>query len=259
LEHATKIYSMATQNHKDYFSSQASVYAAFRPTYPAALYEFIFQHLKHRESAWDCATGNGQVAQYLAGHFGQVYGTDISQKQLNEAKALSNIVYALSPAEKTGFANKQFDLVTVGQALHWFDRPKFYNEVNRVTKSGGLLAVWGYALLYVDSAIDPLVMNFYNNVVGPYWDEARKLVEDQYTTIEFPFEEIPSPEFFIYADWTLAHLAGYLESWSATQKYIKVNQSNPVPQHMRALADLWSPDEVKHVRFPVFLKLGLVE
>jgi len=247
---------MAT-NQKDYFSSQASVYASFRPTYPAALYEFIFRHLRQRDCAWDCATGNGQVAQYLAGYFRQVYGTDISQQQLNEAVALPNVAYSLTPAEQTSFASNQFDLVTVGQALHWFNRLKFYQEVNRVTKPGGLIAVWGYGLLNVNSAIDAVFMDFYNNIVGPYWDNARKLVEDKYHTIEFPFKEIPSPEFYIQIDWTLSQFAGYLESWSATQRYIKVNQSNPIPKLMRDLAYLWS--EVMHVRFPVFLKLGLVE
>ena len=46
---------------KDYFSSQSKAYATFRPSYPDELYEFIFRHLKNRTTAWDCATGNGQV------------------------------------------------------------------------------------------------------------------------------------------------------------------------------------------------------
>ena len=70
---------------KDFFSSQSKVYAAFRPTYPKELYQFIFRHLTEKKVAWDCATGNGQVAQYLASYFNEVYATDISQQQLDHA------------------------------------------------------------------------------------------------------------------------------------------------------------------------------
>ena len=95
--------------------------------------------------------------------------------------AEDNIFYSISPAEKTSFPDHQFDLITVGQALHWFDRDRFYEEVRRVGKPGGLLAVWGYALLSIEPTIDDKIMHFYNHIVGPYWDSARKLLEEEYT------------------------------------------------------------------------------
>ena len=209
---------------KDLFSTQSREYAAFRPTYPATLYEFIFQHLREKKCAWDCATGNGQVAHFLANHFEKVFATDISQQQLDQAIRKENIIYSISPAEKTSFPDNQFDLITVGQALHWFDRDKFYDEVKRVGKPGSILAVWGYAFINIEPVIDEIIVKFYHDTVGPYWDPARKLVEEEYKSITFPFEEIPTPGFFISTHWTLAHLAGYLESWSATQKYIKAHR-----------------------------------
>jgi len=241
---------------QDLFSGHASLYAAFRPTYPDALYEFIFRHLKDNSTAWDCATGNGQVAQYLAKHFKKVYGTDISQQQLDNAFTASNIEYSLSPAEKTSFKDHQFDLITVGQALHWFNREQFYEEVKRVGKPGSLLAVWGYALLYIEPGIDAITLDFYENIVGPYWDNARRLVEQEYKTIPFPFEEIETPSFSIDVRWTLQHLTGYLESWSATQKYMKANHTNPVPPLIERIKSLWPEGETKSVSFPVFLRLG---
>ncbi|MBA4054511.1 MAG: SAM-dependent methyltransferase [Marivirga sp.] len=241
---------------KDYFSSQANVYAAFRPTYPEAMYQFIFQHLKGRNAAWDCATGNGQVANYLADYFKKVYATDISQQQLAHAVQRTNIVYSLSSAEKTSFPEHQFDLITVGQALHWFEREAFYNEVKRVAAPGALLAVWGYAFLNIDPAIDKLILNFYHNIVGPYWDQARRLVEEEYNSVEFPFEQITTPRFFISAKWNVQHLAGYLESWSATQKYIKNRGVNPVPELTNEIGRIWPAEIIKDITFPVFLKLG---
>ena len=241
---------------KDYFSGHSKTYAAFRPVYPEELYEFIFSHLKYRDKAWDCATGNGQAAQYLAKHFDKVYATDISQQQLDQAIRLNNIEYSVSPAESTVFPDHQFDLITVGQALHWFDREKFFEEATRVGKPGSLLAVWGYSLLYIESRIDEIILNFYSQTVGTYWDDARRLVEQKYETIVFPFDEIPSPTFSIDVAWTLDHLRGYLESWSSTQKFIKENNHNPVPEVIAELGKYWNTGEVKQVSFPVFLRLG---
>ncbi|HEY3404371.1 MAG TPA: methyltransferase domain-containing protein, partial [Ohtaekwangia sp.] len=159
----------------------------------------------------------------------------------------------------TAFAENTFDLITVGQALHWFDRDKFYQETTRVGKPGSLLAVWGYALLYIETGIDEIITDFYSHTVGPYWDEARRLVEQQYKTISFPFEEIPTPGFSIDVEWSFTQLTGYLESWSATQKFIQAKHFNPVPELMEKLKPYWQINEIKPVRFPVFLRLGTIK
>jgi SAM-dependent methyltransferase len=236
---------------KDYFSTQSQAYAAFRPTYPDELYQFILQHVQNKSNAWDCATGNGQVAQQLARYFTNVFATDISKQQLDHAISKNNILYSLVPAEKTGFNDHQFDLITVAQALHWFDREAFYKEVRRVCKPGGILAVWGYAMLTVEPAIDKHILEFYNGTVGPYWDSARRLVEDEYRSIEFPFKRIQSPAFDIKVTWTLDRLAGYLSSWSATQNFIKDKGYDPVEPFREEVRRIW-PEVEKQVTFPIF-------
>jgi SAM-dependent methyltransferase len=243
---------------KDYFSDQSKIYAAFRPTYPEDLYHFIFRHLKNRYAAWDCATGNGQVAQYLAKHFEEVYATDISQQQIDNAFCAGNIIYTVSKAEQTAFPDAQFDLITVAQALHWINTDEFYNEVRRTAKPGALLAVWGYALLSIDPVIDPLFLDFYHNTVGPYWDDARKLVEQEYKAIPFPFEQIPAPGFRLSVNWDLRQFTGYLASWSATRKYIQVHGHDPVAAFAKTLQKHWKDGELKTASFPLFMKLGKV-
>jgi ubiquinone/menaquinone biosynthesis C-methylase UbiE len=243
---------------KDYFSTHSSIYAAFRPTYPVALYEFIFKYVTQKNKAWDCATGNGQVASYLAHHFKEVYATDISQQQLKNAIESDAIFYSIRPAEKTSFASHEFDLITVGQALHWFNLEAFYNEVKRVGKKDSVLAVWGYERCSVNAEIDTLFSDFYSNIVGPYWDPARKLIENEYQDIEFPFEEIPAPKFEIKVEWTLEHYAGYLSSWSATQKYIKANGVDPLPMLIEKLNLYWQSGSTRVITFPVFLRLGKI-
>lgn len=250
------ISSIADMEKKDYFSRQSKQYAAFRPTYPEPLYQFIFEHVENRSCAWDCATGNGQVARYLASYFDKVYATDISRQQLDHAFRARNIFYSASPAERTSFPDGNFDLITVAQALHWFDLSLFYQEVKRTAKRNGLLAVWGYGLLSVDATVDHFFIDFYKNQTGPYWDVARKLVDSRYREIPFPFEEIPCPDFAITIEWSLGQFAGYLNSWSAVQKYISKHGANPVDAFIENLALVWKPAEVKVVSFPVFLKLG---
>ncbi len=242
---------------KDYFSAQSKTYASFRPTYPDELYQFILQHVKNKGDAWDCATGNGQVAQYLAGHFASVHATDISVQQLQHAIKKNNIYYAVSPAEQTSFYDHQFDLITVAQALHWFDRDAFYQEVRRVSKPGGILAIWGYSFLKIDPVIDKLILEFYNGTVGPYWDNARRLVEDGYRSIEFPFDRLTSPEFEIKLQWTIDQLSGYLLSWSATQKFMEVKGYDPVKPLIIEIRKRWSGKQ-KNVSWPLFTLVGKV-
>src|SRR5690606_15984758 len=188
---------------KDLFSNQAHLYAAYLPASPQELHDLILSHVKERGAAWDCATGNGQVATVMANYFKSVQATDISQSQLDHAAAKPNITYSRCPAEKTSFHRHQFDLVTVAQALHWFDREAFFQEVKRVTKPTGILAVWGYAMLSVSPDIDKLITTFYNDVVGPYWDDARRLVEQEYQTIVFPFKVLDSTRLVYPMRWTI--------------------------------------------------------
>lgn len=243
---------------KDLFSGHAGTYAAFRPDYPDALYHFLLEHTQARSFAWDCATGNGQAAKVLAQYFDKVHATDISEKQIQHAPALTNITYTVCPAEQTPFPDHHFDLITVGQALHWFDRTKFYEEVRRIARPNALLAAWGYGLLSVTPAIDQLISDFYAHMVGPYWDSARKLVETSYKTIPFPFREIEPPRLAIEQVWNIGTLEGYLNTWSATQQYIKANRHNPVGELIQKIANAWPAGETMPVSFPLFMRAGYV-
>jgi hypothetical protein len=126
-----------------------------------------------------------------------------------------------------------------------------------VAKPGALVAVWGYNLLRVDDEVDEILNHFYTHVVGPYWDPARKLVDDQYQHIEFPFAELKLPPFFIPYEWTLAQLHGYITTWSAVQQYMRVQGNNPVDALAAALSPHWRG--ARQVVFPIFLRTGKVE
>lgn len=244
---------------KDRFTSQAEAYAKFRPAYPAAMMEYIVSFCNTKEKAWDCATGNGQAAALLSPYFKKVYATDISKTQIKNAVQKDNIEYSISPAENTLFDAGSFDLITVAQAYHWLNWELFRQEVLRVARPGAVIAVWMYNLpVFADSGIDQLLLDFYKNTVGPYWDAERKYVEANYSTVEFNYEEIPSSAFAINLAWSREHFLGYLSSWSATKNFEKANSYSPLHKIETALKTLWNEDEIKTVQFPIILKLGRI-
>jgi SAM-dependent methyltransferase len=242
---------------KDNFSYRAAEYARFRPGYPAALFYFLFARCKHFDCAWDCATGNGQIAAVLAEHFRQVDATDISENQLKNAVQWPNIRYQTAAAEAPLFPDQTFDLVTVGQAAHWFDLEKFYPEVRRVLKPGGVLALVGYGLLKIDAATDRVIDHLYREVLGGYWDPERRHIDAALTRIPFPFREIPLPEMVMEYAWTTEHLLGYLSTWSAVQHFeIQTGVSPLGDSFVRDLEKAWGDAPVKTVRFPIFGRIG---
>lgn len=245
---------------KDNFSNYAAAYAAFRPVYPAELYDFLLSLVPEKTRAWDCGCGNGQVAGVLSDYFKLVEATDISQKQLDHAIRKPNINYQLAPAEKVNIDSGSIDMVTVAQAIHWFDFDAFYKEVYRVCKPGSVIAAWCYSLLSINEKVDQVIQHFYTDTLGDqYWDAERRLIDDHYHSIPFPFEEISAPEFSIRVSWTFEHLIGYLNSWSAVQHFIRGNKENPVEKITSQLRDGWRQKEKLEVVFPLFLRVGRIK
>ncbi|GAB3894044.1 class I SAM-dependent methyltransferase [Larkinella knui] len=239
----------------DRFSGHADLYAHYRIDYPSELYDFLVPLVTTRTTAWDCATGNGQVASALSAYFEDVTATDISEQQLKQAVQKPNITYTVCPAEQTPFPDHCFDLITVAQALHWFDTDTFHQEARRVLKPGGILAEWGYGMAQIDPVTDPVFYHFYDNIVGPYWDDNRKHVEDHYARIPFPFDQIEYRDFTIRRNWDLDRFLNYLRTWSSVQKYIRQHGNDPVLWVADQLKTAWGNDE-REVRFPVFLRAG---
>ena len=244
---------------KDNFSQQAAGYAKYRPQYPEALFTYIVDFVKEKNCAWDCGTGNGQTAKELCKYFTIVFATDISQKQMDNAYQADNIFYSLQPAEKTNLTENSIDLITVSQALHWFDFEKFYAEVNRVAKPNAVIAVWTYSLLQISPGINTVIENYHFNTLANYWDAERKYVDANYATIPFPFNEIVSPPFEIKLQWSLQDLEGYFYTWSALQKFITANNYSPVDALMEQIKPLWGKDEKREIIFPAHLRLGTIK
>jgi len=241
---------------KDNFSSKSANYKKFRPGYPYEVYDFIKSNLSAFESAWDCGTGNGQVAGIIAEFFNSVEATDISENQIKNAVKKSNITYSIQPAEATNFNRDQFDLIISAQAVHWFDFDKFYAEVKRCLKPDGLLVIMGYGLFTSNPETNEVIADFYDTIIGPYWNPERTYLDEQYHTIPFPFNEVKAPKFFQVYEWDIEHLLGYLNTWSAVKHYERKEGENPVALIEAKLRDAFG--KKNQIVFPILFRMGKI-
>lgn len=255
---------MSAQEHKqssqDVFSAVADGYVRYRPSYPDALFDCLAGIAPARQLAWDVGCGSGQATLDLADRFERVIGTDISAGQIAVAPSHPNVSYRVASAEASGLDAALVDLVTVAQALHWFDLEAFYREVRRVAKPGGVLAVWSYGTVSIgDDAINDKLMRFLRETLGAYWQAGRRHVDSGYCELPFPFEEIAPPPFGLVVDWTLQQLLGYARSWSAVARYVAERGQDPVNALAEEVAPLWGDAYAMHkVRWPLTVRIGRV-
>jgi ubiquinone/menaquinone biosynthesis C-methylase UbiE len=246
------------QAFQDYFSGIANRYADFRPHYPSALFDYLATLVPKHAVVWDCACGNGQATVDLAQRFDRVIGTDANREQISAAAPHPRIEYRVAPAERSGLPDHSVRLITVAQALHWFDLDRFNAEVKRVLSPDGVIAVWTYGvnILEGDEA-NQLVQRFYTDTVGRYWPPERKYVEDGYRTIPFPFAEMRAPAFHMEAHWTLEQLLGYFSTWSATNRYIKTTGRNPIEPLYADLQHVWGDaKQTRKITWPLSVRIG---
>lgn len=243
----------------DIFSKQATNHARFRPSYPHEIYDFLTRLTPDHELAWDCGTGNGQSAIHLADFFEQVHASDQNEMQIANAFAHERVDYRIERADQPAIPDRSVDLITVAQAIHWFDVESFYAAAKRVMKPDGILAIWAYSLPQIHTKIDEIILNFRHRVVGPYWPPELRLLDHGYTTISFPFKEIEPPEFHIRKRMALEEIIGHVRSWSATEQFLQQTGVDPMPELRRQLLTQWGrQDALRTVSWKLMMRVGKI-
>jgi hypothetical protein len=240
---------------KDLFSKHSGAYAKFRPGYPPELIEYISSLVEDRRRAWDCGTGNGQAAVLLARHFPSVTATDPSSEQIKNATVDPRVEYRIATAEDSGLPAQSVDLTSVAQAFHWFKHEQFALEVERVSRPKSILAVWCYGQSNISPAVNRVVFHLYQNILGTFWEKERVLVDEGYKSIQLPFQELQTPRFVMRVNWTLEHWLGYLQTWSALQKYMAQNARSPLEDMLGDLKSAWGSVETQPISWDLTLRV----
>ena len=104
-----------------------------------------------------------------------------------------------------------------------------------------------------------IIHHFHENVLQGYWPERIQYVNDHYTTLPFPFDEIVAPPFAMTADWNLRELLAFLDTWSASQRYLRERGTRAIDEIAPVLARSWGdPEQLRHFQCPLFMRVGQV-
>lgn len=242
---------------RNWFDQGGGKYAQFRPEYPPALAAFLASKSPNQHLAVDVGCGSGQLTKQLSEHFDQIIGMDPSVDQLAHASTQKNINYICADAQALPVADGQASLIVAAQAAHWFDLPRFYAEVRRIAKPDAAVALVSYGVLQLDDDLNNRFAQFYWHEIGSYWPAERKLVDNGYADLPFPFEEHEAPPMAITQQWSLQQLLGYIGTWSATKRLREANNMMVLEKFATDLAAIWGdPDQCRSIRWPIAIRLG---
>ena len=239
----------------NHFSDSAARYAAYRPRYPLDLIEHVARAAPSTRLAWDCGTGNGQAAHALAGFFDRVVATDPSAEQLAAAATHERVRYERAAERCASLGDATVDLITVAQALHWFDLDLFYAEVQRVLAPRGVLAAWTYLRPRITPEIDAVIDRFHDDRVGRFWPAERKHVDNAYRSLPFPYPEIPVKRWDIAIDMPREAFVGYVSTWSSVQRALRAGD-DALPEFDEQIARAWGNSPSRTVTWPIVLRMG---
>lgn len=131
------------------FTGKAEGYAKYRPKYAEAYIDYLVESfgLKDGSMIADVGSGTGILTKQLLDRGLHVLAVEPNgdmraqaEKELREYTGFRSVA---GTAENTSLEAASTDLVTAGQAFHWFDREAFRSECTRILKRGGSVSlVW---------------------------------------------------------------------------------------------------------------------
>ena len=241
------------------YFERAAEYAAHRPEYPPGLADWLARVAPARGFAWEAGCGSGQLTIPLAAHFERIVATDATPAQVAHARAHARVRYVAATAEAAPVRGGTADLVVAAQSAHWFDLPRYFAEVRRVARPGAIVALIAYGNAELeDEALSARFLRFYEDEVGTYWPAERRIIEEGYRTIDFPFAELEPPPLDLRTTWTAEQMLGYIGTWSALRQYYRAGQDRGVVERFAdELRALWGP-AARPVRWPMPIRVGRV-
>src|SRR5438034_6729060 len=131
------------------FSTRVDNYVKYRPGYPSEILELLRRNcaLTNDSVIADIGSGTGKLSELFLKNGNRVYGVEPNEAMRVSSEALlaryPNFVSIPARAESTTLDSETIDLVTAGQAFHWFDREKTRREFTRILKPAGwVVLIW---------------------------------------------------------------------------------------------------------------------
>ena len=232
-------------------ASHAQAYALFRPKTPELIAKKTIEFMKSKKlqsksDVFDCAVdvgcGSGQSTSIFAPYFKTIIGIDPSEKQIEQAKnnnVYSHITYKVGQAENLTCL-ENIDLVASGQAVHWMNFEKFFNQCNRVLKPEGCLLIHGYdrPKLYPNFKHDEKLATVAENLFSKFYSKClfhprRKHIDNRYVSIYDALkceQKLRDDSVVNTVECSLFDFVSYLKTWSGYHAYLKnlkeLNQSS---------------------------------
>ena len=164
------------------FSSRVENYLRYRPSYPRAVLDWLAAScgLRREHVVADIGSGTGLLAQLFLDDGHLVYGVEPNAAMREAAEALlagyAGFVSVPATAEATTLPDAAIDVITAGQAFHWFDTAAARREFARILKPGGTVA-----LIWNDRQVDTTpFLRDYDALLRSYANDYAAVTHKEY-------------------------------------------------------------------------------
>jgi SAM-dependent methyltransferase len=203
------------------FTSRVETYAKYRPGYPLAIVDLLEREcgLTVESIVADVGSGTGKLAELFLANGNVVFGVEPNASM----RAVAESIFKDQPrfrsidgaAESTTLPDASVDVITAGQAFHWFDPVKARDEWVRTLKPDGWTAlIWNERELQSTPFLneyEQLMLEFGTDYKDVRHEKAEALIESFFAPDDFVLRTFSNTQVFDFAG-----LSGRVRSSSYT-------------------------------------------